>query len=500
MKSLYPFSATFITRLSILFVLFLGAAVSHHLQAQTYRFANASIPVGVEVDNYNNVHVFHDNLSSTMLTKYSSSGQVRNRRAYGSWTSIGYTAKMARMSSGYFLGIFPNGDLALINPGNGSSSILGNLRQTPMSTSNIYDVAIGRFHNMGGTVQPSIAHFGDIAVYERSSDLYVFITAISARIPFVVRLHFNRGNYRGAKVVVASSGASMLASGQARGIAVNKYGRVLTTLPYIKSINGQGVDAGVTFNYNFTSSSRPQFILRRADMASLGMAADNQGNFYVATGSIGTSMAGARGSGAILKLNSSLTKVKNIFRLASYSGSMVASEDVAVSPDGRYAYVTVSNYNSVYKIRIPSERSMDSTYIALDSLLYTDQYVLNTLEEMQPDALEEPTQADEDTDLQPDVLQNKLINTENIAFAPSIRAYPNPTVDWLQISLTDAQPGDYQLFVTNLNGRRVLRKEVAVTSGYFEEQVDLSGLPAGSYLLLMVDSQGRGMSEQIIKR
>jgi hypothetical protein len=42
MKSLYPFSATFITRLSILFVLFLGAAVSHHLQAQIYRFANAS--------------------------------------------------------------------------------------------------------------------------------------------------------------------------------------------------------------------------------------------------------------------------------------------------------------------------------------------------------------------------------------------------------------------------------------------------------------------------
>ena len=123
------------------------------------------------------------------------------------------------------------------------------------------------------------------------------------------------------------------------GIAVNPQGTVLTTLGVNRTTAGN-FSAPVVFTVNFdplqvTDSNRP-LVLSNVDLSSRGMTADASGNFYIATGTIGTSLGGANGSGAILSLS------PNLELTGIYTQGVVASaQDVAVSPDGQFLYATV---------------------------------------------------------------------------------------------------------------------------------------------------------------
>lgn len=111
------------------------------------------------------------------------------------------------------------------------------------------------------------------------------------------------------------------------------------------------VDSLVAFKTSFPASAAnlstvPRFILLTNrttsgvwDMASVGMTADAAGNFYVSTGVIGTSLCGTGGSSTLVLINKNPTAPNaRCFNLPSV---LARSRDVAVSPVGNIAYMTV---------------------------------------------------------------------------------------------------------------------------------------------------------------
>ncbi len=133
--------------------------------------------------------------------------------------------------------------------------------------------------------------------------------------------------------MVTSQGTTAGNVNRPPGIAVNVDEVVLTTLPFAA---GAGfVDGLVRFQADFTENLTepagfPQFTLQNdlPDFASVGMSTDEAGNFYVATGVIGTSACGAGGSGALVFIPRTLDD----FTCTPSQVTFARSEDTAVSP------------------------------------------------------------------------------------------------------------------------------------------------------------------------
>lgn len=499
---------------------FLLLLLTNSVLAQLSRFAQLSTPIGIEVDGSGYVHVGHDNISSKLISKFSQYGQVRNRVSIGNFFSFGYDVRMARIpSSGQILGVFPNGDLVVMNPQNNRITMLGNLKRISISTSRMYDVNLGRYSNVAGNILPAASQtlYGDIAVYERGKKLYVFITAVTARFPFIVRLIFDNGNYQGAKVVTASSGADYTTPESPRGIAVNKYGKVMTSLPYKRTTSSPGYDAGVTFSYNFASKGRPSYLFNKAGLPINGMCTDKNGNFYVATSAVGSAISGGS-SGAVVALNASLTK---ILWTARFGGAIVTTQDVAVNTNASRAYITVSNHNSVYQVDLTKLKSKSAAVVGespifelpaetvaeqdgKDKLPTSDKLSKAEIVEYDPAhdyALPQPafpeswTDADATTPSIPEITTPMVPEVTPI----ELTVFPNPTTDWIQVKVQSNQPVDYELALFDANGRRVWNERFSVGDTPLNAQIDVRNFPSGTYFLQVVNEDMKQV-KSIIKR
>jgi hypothetical protein len=456
--------------------------ITTQLKAQLYSFTSQSIPAGVEVDHNNNVLVYHDQLWNNALTKYSSSGRVRGQKKTGGFSSIGQMAKMARLpSSGQILGLYPNGELAVIDPGNLNIRTILRLRSMDryIGKSRIYDVYRRRYTNMNGTIQPSIAHYGDISVYERGSRLYVFVTGVSAGIPFVMKIEFRSGRYSRADVVASSSATDYNTSEMPRGIAVNRDGTVLTTLPYQPGRRG-AYDVAVKFKYNFNSSGRPTYVLNKAPLASWGMATDKDGNFYVTTGPIGSTLSNSRP--AIIVLNRYASRVLGGVASSRY---LSKSDDIAINPRGTMGYVTDRSNGRTYRFYTRSFTSGNR----LETIPTTQE-----LEDIRNDvtAWEEPLTTTPEESPQNDPVE------PSTPLTTIIKAFPNPTTDWVTIQLKTEVPQDFVLQLVDGQGRTIWIKEVGQTD-WLEESVDMSALSTGMYFL-KVRSGKDNQTHIIVKR
>lgn len=175
----------------------------------------------------------------------------------------------------------------------------------------------------------------------------LFISGVSVVTPFVMRLRFLSDRVIGPTVLVASSSTTAGNVNQPRGVAVNAQGTVLTNLPIGPRFGG--VDVAVTFGADLEPGGTPlpSIILGSNFITSNGMTIDSAGNFYLATGSVGTSLCGAGGSGALVVITGTL----NGFRCGNLGLALADSRDVAVNPENSLAYMTVQNLNEV--IRFP---------------------------------------------------------------------------------------------------------------------------------------------------
>jgi hypothetical protein len=282
-------------------------------------------------------------------------------------------------------------------------------------------------------------------------------------------------------VVASSSAVDHNTSEMPRGIAVNRDGTVLTTLPCQPNRVG-AFDAAVKFRYNFNSSGRPAYVLNRAPFSSWGMAADKNGNFYVTTGSLGSTFSG--GQPAIIVVNRSASRVLGGVASTRYLGK---SDDIAINPSGTTGYVVDRINGGTYRFNTRS---------------FTSGNRLKTipagqkLEDIRNDfsALDHPSSSDNTSDLNDPAIQPEATSSIDI----QLTAFPNPTTDWVTIQLKADTPQDFVLHLVDSQGKNIWMKEVDGTQ-LLNERVDLTQLPQGMYFL-RVQSGGDNQTHTIVKR
>jgi hypothetical protein len=85
-------------------------------------------------------------------------------------------------------------------------------------------------------------------------------------------------------------------------------------------------------------------------------------------------------------------------------------------------------------------------------------------------------------------------NGESIA---TVGVYPNPAVFSFQVNVDAVSKGSLVMTMFDVNGKQVYNKSTAVENGRFNTRIDVSYLPAGTYLL-QVKNAGNNWTQRIV--
>ncbi len=381
-------------------------------------FQQLSIANGVTTDGNGNVYIHYDNGLTNVVSRFTPEGNLQWSTQIGGFGDINRTGRLATvLGSGEIIDLLQTGELVVLDQTTGAISAVFDFRtETTVDTSNVYDVATGVVMNMSGQIlQPNIV-YGDVDVRQQGNQFEIFATGISSNsaVPFVIRIRLVPDQPIDAKVLVASTtqfGNEDGAIVVPRGLAVNNGGVVLTSLPVLGSppcSTCSGVDVGITFdaNYEPATDPPPSIILNSLDLHSRGMSTDNQGNFFLATGEVGTSICGQFGSGALVVVSKSMNSVG-----CGLIGAVLAgSEDIALNPTDDTAYMTLSapqllGFNGV--LEFPVEQP---SIVVADS---DDDTIPDNLDNCT--TIANPAQSDTDSDkignaCDPDFNQNGIVD------------------------------------------------------------------------------------------
>lgn len=330
------------------------------LQADTFDepflFAQSFLPTGIVTDFSGNVFVSSEDafvgedgiprsFGGSIITKYAPDGTALGKIQTGGLFSpvdvVGSSRFALDPVTGLLISLTPSGQINLIDPDRGQVSPFLDLKTISFQTNQVYDVATGQTLDFSGLIQPSLSSYGDIAVFIGNdfSDIYVSGIGAGQAFSFISRIRFSPTLGNSAQVILSSQATAAPNEQSPPGIAVNNQGTVLTTLGVNRTTLGN-FSAPVAFSVGFnpalvTNESQP-LVFSGVDLSSRGMTTDTNGNFYVATGTVGTSIGGANGSGAILVLSPGL-ELLDIYT----QGILASAQDVAVSPDGQFLYATI---------------------------------------------------------------------------------------------------------------------------------------------------------------
>lgn len=334
-------------------------------------FLDLRQPVGIEVNIRDNVYVQWDNLRTFVLSVFRPDRTEITSVPVGNFLPGSFQGRMVRLpDTETVLLMSGNGVLFAFDPGL-QPVVVADLSVYNFSpANNIYNVAT----DSAGNFATGVIDWGDIAAFKTPEGQYlVYISATTGTagdFPFVLRLTIDLAQEQVLAVdpIVWSSGTTAGAIGAPSGIAVNPQGTVLTGFPVPVPFrpgdplpspepgnpNGRAgfIESLVTFDVRFPEifdlQTAPRFILTNPatrtgiqDLASVGMASDAAGNFYVATGVIGSSACGAGGSSALVVLPPDLDPAGSLCQ--PLPAVIALSSDVAVSPLRFTTYLTLSN-------------------------------------------------------------------------------------------------------------------------------------------------------------
>lgn len=91
------------------------------------------------------------------------------------------------------------------------------------------------------------------------------------------------------------------------------------------------------------------------------------------------------------------------------------------------------------------------------------------------------------------------IPTNSIQNKFTMKAFPNPTRDRVQIRLDQLAFGDIHVEVANLQGQRLIEKDYFANAGSQAFEIDVSNLPSGLYILMAKQNGIREVSRLIIE-
>lgn len=173
----------------LLICLLLYASIPDSLAQLNFQpFLQLGFLTGVGADQQDNLFVSHEFQFNSLVSKFSPSAQLQYSINLGS--DVESFGRFTRLSNGTLLDLFGNGLILQIEPSNGQSSFILNLRQLNIDNTSIYDHAPGVVGNMVGIIQPWRATYGDIASLEGQGFFMLFVTAVNDGFPYTIRLSF----------------------------------------------------------------------------------------------------------------------------------------------------------------------------------------------------------------------------------------------------------------------------------------------------------------------
>lgn len=350
---------------AILTVTLYFALVNNALAVDYTVFATAENPLGIAITANTNIVVSEDPVINNLpyqyyhgVNVYLPNGSQYDSIPQGGFYDVNGRSYLATWpGSNIVLALRADGLIQKLNTGKGVVSNWLDLRKISIDTRKIYDIAKSKYWDFGGMIAPKYSSYGDISLLKRNNTLDILATGLSQSqaFPFIVRIRVNlKTNKYTAKVIAASSASTAGQTNGTRGISVNQYGLVATTLPYqFKHGSYYGIyDRLVGFSIDFPEKGKekPSIKLGGRPFYSKGLATDAIGRFYVATGPIGVFNAGKMDSGALAILKPKLTGLLKVKTLNTVYGD---SRDVVVNAKRTAVYMTVMNWNSVVRIPLP---------------------------------------------------------------------------------------------------------------------------------------------------
>jgi hypothetical protein len=250
------------------------------------------------------------------------------------------------LQAGDILHMIPDGQLYAVRPSIGVPFRIADLRTMNIDILDIYDIVSHRSFNFSGTHQPNRATYGDIAVFNGM----ILVTGWSNTnaLNFVLRLEPIGGAWS-AKVILTSLATESqgdLGSRQPAGIAINRHGIALTTLPFNVTADAEAPSVPVGFRPDFdrTGVGLPVPIVslrgQNIQVDSRGMTTDRDGNFLIATGPVGSTLSGF--DHAMIVARSDLADFRAVF---VSSNQILNTRDVAISPDNRVVYMAYAAFD-----------------------------------------------------------------------------------------------------------------------------------------------------------
>ena len=77
--------------------------------------------------------------------------------------------------------------------------------------------------------------------------------------------------------------------------------------------------------------------------------------------------------------------------------------------------------------------------------------------------------------------------------------YPNPTEDLIKLHFIAQSTFPYSYIIYDINGSKVVNKNIGLVSGSYTEQVSLTKFSSGIYFLVLENGKNR-ISKKIIKK
>ncbi|MGH2943802.1 MAG: hypothetical protein ACRDLN_13615, partial [Solirubrobacteraceae bacterium] len=269
-------------------------------------FAALSFPLGITTNAAGDVIATHDQTFNYALTRFSPAGAPLATVPFGT-IQVGRDGHLATdRTTGAIWFLQQQGPLFVVDPVTLQMTPIGDLAQTPIDGTRIYDVLTRTVRDGLGNVVPALARFGDLAAHTsaggRRLDLFVSVRA-STTFRYVARYTFVDGVFQAAKAIIASF-SSKGTDNLPAGVAVNPQGAVLTTLQTFRgpSVATDLIDRAHLFAFTYPEAGPPPVqVFDGRDLSTEGMDADAAGRFY-AVGQIGSAACGTGGSAAVAML------------------------------------------------------------------------------------------------------------------------------------------------------------------------------------------------------
>jgi hypothetical protein len=91
------------------------------------------------------------------------------------------------------------------------------------------------------------------------------------------------------------------------------------------------------------------------------------------------------------------------------------------------------------------------------------------------------------------------VNANIATLAPEAAVYPNPFNDVFKVQIKDMAAGTYSLVLSDITGKTILTKTVVKSSGPVTENVQTNNIPAGVYILQIINSNGTKTAHKLVK-